>query len=63
MEVKIDNRHLVVSPDSDISVRQMVQINDGETERTGDRKKITPPETTTMANKQIKGVAEMSICN
>lgn len=38
-EVKIDDRHLVVSPHSDISVRQMVQINDGETERTGDRKK------------------------
>lgn len=33
MEVKIDNKHLVVSPHSDISVRQMVQINDGETER------------------------------
>lgn len=48
MEVKIDNRHLVVSPHSDISVRQMVQINDGETERT----KITP-ETTTTVNIQI----------
>lgn len=36
-EVKIDKRHLVVSPHSDISVRQMVQINDGENERTRER--------------------------
>lgn len=63
MEVKIDNRHLVVSPHSDISVRQMVQINDGETERTRDCTKKNPPETTTMADKQIKGVSDMSIGN
>lgn len=58
MEVKIDNRHLVVSPDSDISVRQMVQINDGETER-----KKNHSSWNNMANKQIKVVTEMSIGN